>query len=233
MSNPIFDEALVLLKTEKRKQALNFLVHYVKQNPDDANAWYKLAQAVEETDRKIYCLERSLILNPDLPEAAVLLADLKSQIQSDTVLVEDTNFVNGDISKKYKASTLINQNYAHPLEPLPDINFQPQRETSELVESSSRLKDQPVDPVQYKSVFTRRSFLPEEEPNSTARHLSAESIPDKKKTSSSVGGSKWRLKTFLDQQKKVDRFIFYFVFVLLILCIPIILLLALRITIGL
>jgi len=232
MSITILNEALELLKTGERNQALALLVHYVKQNPDDATAWYYLAIAVDENDQKIDCLERSLTLDPDFPEASELLKELKTQIQTDTVL-DVSNDIYKNLLDKVMSSTPINPVHEESHEPFLNGKFEQHDKPLELSGDAAKTADQTIDPFQYRSVFDLQNLFLEKESNSTASHSSMETSAENNLPSKSTGGFNQRFSSFMGKQNKIDQAIFYLVFVLLILCIPIILLLVLRIFTGL
>ena len=57
--------------------AYEVLTDYLREYPEDADAWYLAGQSATRPVDAIACLERALVLNPEHVEASVLLAGLK------------------------------------------------------------------------------------------------------------------------------------------------------------
>jgi len=73
MNNDTFEEAVQLYKTGKIEEAKNILITLVKQNPKSEGAWLWLSVCISDNEQKQYCLKKVLELNPNNPNALLLL----------------------------------------------------------------------------------------------------------------------------------------------------------------
>lgn len=60
-----YDQVKQLIKDGKRAEAQAELAAMVRADPGDADAWYGLAQVVDDAERRRYCLEKAHRLRPD------------------------------------------------------------------------------------------------------------------------------------------------------------------------
>jgi hypothetical protein len=82
MHNPTeeaIQEAIRQAKAGNKAGAKQLLSQVVRQEPDNARAWYLLSQAVQSKEQAIYCLERVLKFQPDNAQAKERLARLQSE----------------------------------------------------------------------------------------------------------------------------------------------------------
>ena len=75
---PELKEAYGLIKNGDKSSARDMLVDYLDTNPDDPNAWWLMANAVEDKELRKESLERVLELNPGFEKAEQALAKLGS-----------------------------------------------------------------------------------------------------------------------------------------------------------
>jgi len=69
-------EALELLGAGKKAEAYAILVPVIKQNPDIAQAWYLMGFAVTDSDKKLYCFQQVLRIDPSNQVAQKQIARL-------------------------------------------------------------------------------------------------------------------------------------------------------------
>lgn len=91
MKNNNLKQAVLLLKAGNRVEALQLLSAYLKQHSGDADGWYLLGFALQDRQKKIRALKRSLDLKPDHLRAAQLLQKLKGGVVeiSGTVAIQN------------------------------------------------------------------------------------------------------------------------------------------------
>ncbi len=75
--NEKLQEAVSMYKKGDKAQALKLLAEIVRQEPNNSVAWYGLALCLDEPDKKIYCLNRVLSLDPTHKKAQQLLEKLQ------------------------------------------------------------------------------------------------------------------------------------------------------------
>lgn len=78
MENPL-KQAADLFKKGERSQAVEILKEVIRSDPNNLNAWYGLALCLDDVEKKIFCLQRVLRLNPNHQKAKELLARLKDE----------------------------------------------------------------------------------------------------------------------------------------------------------
>lgn len=76
MAAPELKEAYTRIKQKDREGARDLLVPYLEDHPDDANAWWLMANAVEEHDLRQETLERVLELDPTFEPAQKALSKI-------------------------------------------------------------------------------------------------------------------------------------------------------------
>jgi tetratricopeptide (TPR) repeat protein len=67
------EEAAKLYKNGDKQQATKLLSSLVRQEPNNSSAWYGLALCLDEVDKKVYCLEKVLEINPNHAKASKAL----------------------------------------------------------------------------------------------------------------------------------------------------------------
>src|SRR5678816_1278561 len=70
------DQAIEAIQAGQKAQGLAILAKLVNQEPRNERAWLWLATCVDEPEKKRYCLQRVLELNPSSAAARQLLAEL-------------------------------------------------------------------------------------------------------------------------------------------------------------
>ena len=86
------ERAYRLIQQERLDEASALLQPLVKQEPNNADAWWLLANAVTEPDDARNALENVLRLTPNHPEARDLLDQLKATVQPSSDDFGDLNF---------------------------------------------------------------------------------------------------------------------------------------------
>lgn len=76
---PDLHPALEKLRRGDREGARRLLTDLIRQNPTEARLWLGLAACVDEPERRRFCLERALALDPDLPAARRALESIERQ----------------------------------------------------------------------------------------------------------------------------------------------------------
>ena len=80
MSTPsLLDQAIEVLKAGDTLQARNLLTQLLKTEPQEARAWLWISACWNEIEKKRYCLEKALALQPDDPQIRQALSDLAAQ----------------------------------------------------------------------------------------------------------------------------------------------------------
>jgi hypothetical protein len=77
-TNPIINQAELLIQEGKKREARLLLVELLKSSPASAAAWWTLGRAVEEDRQVIDCLERVLRYEPGHEQAQARLEQLKN-----------------------------------------------------------------------------------------------------------------------------------------------------------
>ena len=75
----ILEEAQKLYSAGDKQAAARILAALVKQEPDNANAWFGLGLCLDSEDKKKYCFQRTLSLNPEHKKAQRALAELSGE----------------------------------------------------------------------------------------------------------------------------------------------------------
>ena len=60
----MLEHAISYIRAGEIEKARPFLINWLRQNPDDENAWLWLAKCVTDSEQKRYCLEKVLKINP-------------------------------------------------------------------------------------------------------------------------------------------------------------------------
>jgi len=80
MSTPsLLDQAIETLHAGDTLQARNQITQLLKTDPQNALAWFWLSACWSEPEKKRYCLEKALSLQPDDPQFRQALSDLAAQ----------------------------------------------------------------------------------------------------------------------------------------------------------
>ena len=86
----IIQHAISWAKTGNKEAARKALSEVVRQEPNNARAWYLLSQVVENDERAIYCLNRVLQIQPDNQQAKERLSQfdftLKDSVGQETLI---------------------------------------------------------------------------------------------------------------------------------------------------
>ncbi len=77
-TNPIIDQAELLIQAGQKQEARQLLVKLLKSAPGSAAAWWTLSRAVNEETQVIDCLERTLRYEPGHEQARARLEQLKN-----------------------------------------------------------------------------------------------------------------------------------------------------------
>lgn len=99
-----------LIRARNFQDALDILVPYVRVNPRSENGWYLLSFAVDGIDRKIECVERILLINPENNRAQARLLKLKEvkpAVPSDEIVRSDIHDTAIEMKKKQNFSWAI------------------------------------------------------------------------------------------------------------------------------
>lgn len=89
MSDIAFKQAVEALKNGQRDEGIRLLKQYIKQNPEDARAWWALANVVTDKEFQIKSLQRVLKLDPSHAKAKQLLDKLQQTPQQPDWLTAD------------------------------------------------------------------------------------------------------------------------------------------------
>jgi tetratricopeptide (TPR) repeat protein len=76
-TDQLIQQALAAARTGDKTAARQALSQAVRQDPQNAHAWYLLSQVVEQPNRVIYCLEKVLKIDPSNEQAAKRLKSLQ------------------------------------------------------------------------------------------------------------------------------------------------------------
>ena len=226
MSDPILNKASWLIKTGNKKQALSLLIPYVKQHPDDEIAWYGLALAVENHDEKIDCLQRSLSINPNLPEAKELLTTIQSEQQPVPAAAQLIDIPNNPEEQVNSQPIAPNE------EPFPGFPLEiPSKKDKEekIPDSTSDPLEQPFSSSDNGFVSVLRNSLSNPEFMATDIGSGQEENPGENGISGPDDDINKSATAYHSNQNKLEQTIFYIVLGLLLLCIPIALLLVFQI----
>ena len=77
-TNPIINQAELLIEEGKNREAQLLLLGFLKGSPTSPSAWWTLSQAVEEENQVIDCLERTLRYDPGHEQARSRLGQIKN-----------------------------------------------------------------------------------------------------------------------------------------------------------
>lgn len=90
MNEDKLKQAVLLYKQGNKPQAARLLGEIVHQDPNNSNAWYGLALSLDEIDKKIFCLNKVLALEPSHQKAMQLLEHLQKEQKSSVFIEENT-----------------------------------------------------------------------------------------------------------------------------------------------
>jgi ribosomal protein L37E len=82
LSDDIISEAIELIENGKEDAASKILARHVLDKPLDEPAWYLLSKCVQEPEKKQFCLEKVLQINPNNQNASRDLNDLNIKPRS-------------------------------------------------------------------------------------------------------------------------------------------------------
>jgi cytochrome c-type biogenesis protein CcmH/NrfG len=74
-------QARHLISQRDHKGAHETLLEYLKEHPNDAEAWYLIGQSTGDNAEAKTALQKALELDPDHEDASVLLASLKGEAE--------------------------------------------------------------------------------------------------------------------------------------------------------
>src|SRR5262245_28000469 len=80
MSTSLSEQGIAAFKAKNKEQARQLLSQAVQQNPNDEQAWYYLAAAVDDLAQRKMCLERVLAINPNNTNARQVLDKTNAQL---------------------------------------------------------------------------------------------------------------------------------------------------------
>ena len=60
----MFEQAITHIRAGEIEKARPFLIDWLKQNPNDENAWLWMTKCVPEPEQRRYCFEKVLKINP-------------------------------------------------------------------------------------------------------------------------------------------------------------------------
>jgi hypothetical protein len=83
MSMEQLQQVYQLIKDGNKREAIDILKPIVKNDPDNADAWWLMANAVTDPDYKRRALENVLRLRPNHVKAQTMLDELRMQMQDD------------------------------------------------------------------------------------------------------------------------------------------------------
>ena len=72
----LLDQANAALKAGDTISARNLLTQALKADPNDAQLWLALSACWDEPEKKRFCLEKALALQPDDPQIRQLITEL-------------------------------------------------------------------------------------------------------------------------------------------------------------
>ena len=74
--HPKLQQAIVATRSGRKKDAQHLLIDTLRDNPDDADAWYLLSQLVESENRQVSYLKKTVDIDPTHPKAKQRLMQL-------------------------------------------------------------------------------------------------------------------------------------------------------------
>jgi hypothetical protein len=95
LSDDIISEAVELIENGKEDNASKILARHVLDKPQDEKAWYLLSKCVREPEKKKFCLEKVLQINPNNQNAYEDLNDLHIKPES-----TKPSFIKTDLSEE-------------------------------------------------------------------------------------------------------------------------------------
>ncbi|MEL6150127.1 MAG: tetratricopeptide repeat protein [Chloroflexota bacterium] len=96
VASPMLQEAYDLIKNGHKTTAQDVLVRYLDAHPDDPEAWWLLANVVDERERREKSLKRVLKLNPEHVQARRALARMiadRAAVRNPVELMDDNPLV--------------------------------------------------------------------------------------------------------------------------------------------
>jgi hypothetical protein len=101
----MLEEAVAHIRAGNIEQARPLLVEVIKQNPRDENAWLWMTKCVTEPEKKRYCFERVLQINPQNQHAIRGLERLSNPVSLDPPTQPKAKVVQQQPIKKKGLST--------------------------------------------------------------------------------------------------------------------------------
>ncbi len=92
MSAEPLQQAYRLIREGKKSEAVRLLVPIARSEPRNANAWWLLANALEDPDKQRRAVERVLLLRPDDTRARKLLDHLQPPLDDPFAEVDFDSF---------------------------------------------------------------------------------------------------------------------------------------------
>jgi len=89
MSTDILNQAIALIRSGDRATAQNLLAQLVRQDPNNEAGWMWLSTCLDSADRKKFCLNRVLSINPNNSAARQALARLNAPVPIEHPSVDD------------------------------------------------------------------------------------------------------------------------------------------------
>jgi hypothetical protein len=77
--NDLASQGIAAFKAGNKKEAAKLLAEAVKEDRENDEAWFTLAQLVKDKEKRKQCLEMALKINPDYTEAKTQLEQLENQ----------------------------------------------------------------------------------------------------------------------------------------------------------
>jgi hypothetical protein len=82
MSSEKLSAAIKVIKSGDKATGRRLLAEILKEDPSNETSWIWLATCVEEVERKKYCLQKALVINPDNQTYKIALEQLELPPQS-------------------------------------------------------------------------------------------------------------------------------------------------------
>src|SRR5579859_3409320 len=128
----------------QHEETLAELVERLRQAPNDAESWYKLALLLDESDQVIYCLKRVLALEPHHEGAAEKLAVLRGKAgavappEPRIPTLHDRRIFGTDVAAVDRQQTFVSPSASPPMQPATSHRVNQPRNTQKRAKSLSR-----------------------------------------------------------------------------------------------
>src|SRR5688572_27028120 len=105
MTSDKLRQAIELIKSGDKRGGQNLLVDVVNTDPNNETAWLWLSSVVPQ-EKRAFCLEKALSINPQNIQARNQLEKLKSgeQVQSTTATQQSKETINEEAKSKWSSS---------------------------------------------------------------------------------------------------------------------------------